>query len=297
MKQTFSVRRTDRLTLFKPAAFEGFYALSPFVWKGASNYEMLLRLVNPSPDASRKVARIHHAESDDGLSFEMGGRASIPTGPSGEDRDGCEDPTVAILDDFWHVYYTGWNESERRGQLLYASGPNAAQLAKNGVAIPSQPSFENPKEATIACGDDGIWNLFFEYADEGASQIGLAKSNSVSGPWMIQKARVIEQRADRWDNWHLSPGPVFQIGDHNYMFYNGGTRAPNWRIGWVAFDARFESIVDRCADPIITPASPKDYETDIAFSASLVRSDDGLWLYFSVADQYMYRATVTWGMS
>lgn len=100
MRPTFSVRRTDRLTLFKPASFEGFYALSPFVWKGASRYEMLLRLVNPSSDASRKVARIHHAESGDGLSFEMAERASIPTGPSREDRDGCEDPTVAIVDDF-----------------------------------------------------------------------------------------------------------------------------------------------------------------------------------------------------
>jgi beta-1,2-mannobiose phosphorylase / 1,2-beta-oligomannan phosphorylase len=294
MALSFSVRDPVRLDVETPPQLQGFFLLSPFVTPSNGGYQMLLRVVNPSLDSAEKVARIHAAASQDGLRFNLAARPAIAPGPSDDDRDGCEDPTVAIDRDGWHVYYTGWNQRLHRGELLYAAGSDESNLEKRGVALRSVDPFENPKEATLVQGDDGVWNLIFEYASGGASQIGLATSDSVSGPWTIVRGKLLDQRTSSWDNWHLSPGPTFRIGDRQVMFYNGATRDPKWRIGWVAFDGSFQKTIARCEEPLIVPPVPKGDETDIAFAASAISCDDGLWLYYSVADQYLYRATIAW---
>ena len=66
--------------------------------------------------------------------------------------------------------------TQRRGCLLLASGPDASNLHKRGVALQSVPGCENPKEAEIALADDDRWRLFFEYAQGDASRIGIADS-------------------------------------------------------------------------------------------------------------------------
>jgi predicted GH43/DUF377 family glycosyl hydrolase len=294
MALSFSVRDKARLQVAMPAAMRDFFTLSPFVTKLRDEYSLLLRVVNPSSDPTKKVARIHPASGVDGLHFTLSAQPSLAPGPGSEDRDGCEDPTVAIVDDEWHVYYTGWNQQLERGELMYASGLDATRLVKRGVAIASGHPYTNPKEATIVCGDDGMWNLFFEYASNNRSQIGLAKADSPAGPWRVVRGNVIEQRPGLWDNWHLSPGPIFKVDGQQLMFYNGATSDPKWRIGWVAFDGSFDALTARGDAPLIVPSAPKSGETDIAFAASLVECDEGLWLYYSVADRYLYRSTVAW---
>ena len=178
--------------------------------------------------------------------------------------------------------------------MLYAAGDDPSSLHKRGVALRSGDPFENPKEATIVRGDDGTWNLIFEYASDGASQIGLATSPSVAGPWTVVRGKVIDQRPESWDNSHLSPGPAVRIGNQQVLFYNGATSDPKWRIGWATFDGCYQKMIARCEEPLIVPPPPKGDETDIAFAASAVPHDGGLWLYYSVSDQHLYRATITW---
>ncbi len=295
MTLSFAVRDVVRLDVVRPPELESFFLLSPFVLPSNGGYQMLLRVVNPSDDPVKKVARIHAASSgDDGLRFTVAPKPSIAPGPSDDDRDGCEDPTVAVERDGWHVYYTGWNQSLNRGEMLYAAGEDPSSLRKCGVALRSGDPFKNPKEATIVRGDDGVWNLIFEYASDGASQIGLATSPSVAGPWTVVRGKVLDQRPASWDNWHLSPGPAVRIGNQQVLFYNGATSDPKWRIGWAAFDGCYQKTIARCEEPLIVPPPPKGDATDIAFAASAVPHDGGLWLYYSVSDQDLYRATITW---
>ena len=47
------------------------YKLSPFVWKNGARLDLLLRVVNRDEDASRKVARVHHGTSTDGVHFTL----------------------------------------------------------------------------------------------------------------------------------------------------------------------------------------------------------------------------------
>ena len=268
-----------------------FYQLSPFVWRQEGALHAMIRAVPHDENPLKKIARIYYGVSRDGLVFEMDSQPAIAPGPGDDDRDGCEDPTVAVLADNTYVYYTGWNQTRLRGTLMLASGSDVRHLQKRGVALASQPGCLNPKEAEIALAHDKSWHLFFEYAAEDQSRIGRAHSEHIEGPWQVGDP-PFERREASWDSWHLSTGPVVTIGDRAVMFYNGATNSAKWRIGWICFDRNYGSIVDRCAGPLVTPPHPKDDETDIAFAASAVSNGDRILLYYSVADQYMRRATL-----
>ncbi len=214
------------------------YTLSPFVWREKGAYKLLVRAVPRSENPAEKIASVYFGESADGIRFKMAREPVVAPGPGEHDKDGCEDPTVARVGDTYYVYYTGWNETTKRGQLLLASGPDIDHLQKRGVALPWTPDCENPKEAAIVQAGDGTWRLFFEYAADGASKIGIASAPAVDGPWTVLNP-LFDTRADHWDSWHLSTGPVFYFDDaHPVMFYNGATHQLEWRIGWIVFDER-----------------------------------------------------------
>lgn len=290
----FAVAEIASLELEARSPLSEMYTLSPFVWREGTAYKLLVRAVNRSPIAAEKVARIYDGTSADGLRFEMGDAPVIAPGPDSVDRDGCEDPTVAIVRGTYHVYYTGWNQAALRGRLLLVSGPSIQSLVKRDVVLPMRPGWENPKEATITQADDGSWRLFFEYAADGASKIGLASGPDVVGPWTVLEP-LLDARVDGWDSWHLSTGPVLSSDSkHPVMFYNGATKAAEWRIGWIMFDERFEHVVARCDAPLIVPPPRRaEGDTDIAFAASAVEVENGaIQLYYSIADKDMFRATI-----
>lgn len=280
------------LTLMRQPPLSEMYVLSPFVWKTRDGYEMLVRAVNHSPIPANKVARIYAGRSSDGLHFTMGDRPVIPPGPDEADRDGAEDPTVVPEGHTLHVYYTGWNQAEMTAQLMLAVGPNVRHLRKCGVVLPSTSDHQNTKEATLAPVPDGSWRLFFEYSLAGKSRIGLAAGPSISGPWTILPL-LFEARSDNWDSWHLSTGPILDSDpDQPVMFYNGADKQARWKIGWIAFDAGYTRVVARADEPLIVPHLVKPPYREIAFANSLVEHGDEIWLYYSVADMDVRRATL-----
>jgi predicted GH43/DUF377 family glycosyl hydrolase len=288
----FAAGEIAALSVERPEPLRDMYLLSPFVWRESSLYRMLLRAVPRSDDPARKIARVLYGESRDGLRFTLLGKPAVAPGQK-NDRDGCEDPTVCIVDGRYYVYYTGWNERAKRGQLLLAEGGDVLRLKKRGTILPWTPQRQNPKEATIAQALDGSWRMFFEYAADDKSKIGIARAPAVDGPWSVIDP-LFEARADNWDRWHLSTGPVISAaGGDPVMFYNGATRDAKWRIGWIAFDSNYTRVTDRCGEPLVVP--PVNHEagaTDIAFAASAVVENGATHLYYSIADKDMYRAEV-----
>lgn len=293
--EPFRVEATEPLTLQCRPPLSQMYTLSPFIWKDGAQWEGLVRAVPRRDDQpALKIACAYYGRSEDGLRFAMTGEPVIAPGPGPEDRDGCEDPTVAIWEGTYYVYYSGWNEARHEGQLLLTAGPSPERLEKRGVRLASTPGVANPKEATIVRVADGTWRLFFEYAGGGASRVGLASAPAVDGPWTVQEP-LFAARPDAWDNWHLSTGPIL-LSDMQrpVMFYNGATQDAHWRIGWVAFDAEYTKVVARSEAPLIVPpANRVPGDTDIAFASSCVEEEGGaIFLYYSLADKTMLRATL-----
>lgn len=288
----FTVEQIAPLQLVRASPLAEMYTLSPFVWREQGPYELLLRAVNHAEIAAEKVARIYYGRSEDGLRFEMGDHPVIAPGPGDDDKDGCEDPTVAVVGDTTYVYYSGWNQTIQKGQLLLAAGPDGEHLHKRGIAVPYSDRVMNPKEASMVPVADGTWRLFFEYAESGASKVGIASASAVGGPWTV-RSPIFEARPGRWDGWHLSPGPLLCSDPMRpVMFYNGATPDAKWRIGWIAFDAGFTRVVARGDDPLITPPPGAPGDTDIAFAASAIEGTNRIYLYYSIADKAMMRAQV-----
>ena len=274
------------------------YVLSPFVWRDGALFHLLVRAVPRRDDEPRlKMAEIWHGTSADGRHFEMETAPVIFPGPDLVDLDGCEDPTVQVDGATVRVWYTGYNEKQKTGRLLLARGPDVGRLAKAGLAIDSTPAFANPKEATVAAIGDGDRRMYFEYAHDGASLIGQATASDLDGPWRDVATSPLSPRAESWDCWHLSPGPMIGEGTRRpTMFYNGATQDAAWRIGWATFDRRLTHVVERCEAPLVTPDRiVGDGASDIAFAASAVEVGDDVLLYFSQSDQDLRCATIRRG--
>jgi predicted GH43/DUF377 family glycosyl hydrolase len=144
--------------------------------------------------------------------------------------------------------------------------------------------------ASTASGD---FRLFYEYAADQASRIGMASGPTAEGPWTVLPD-PFGIRENSWDNWHLSTGPMTQIkGQDPVMFYNGATHDARWRIGWISFDPNFSRITGRGIEPLILPPPAVDREaTDIAFAASTVMDGGRIALYYSLEDRVLRRAIV-----
>jgi predicted GH43/DUF377 family glycosyl hydrolase len=232
--------------------------------------------------------------SRDGRQFAMLAEPSIVPGPEAHDVGGVEDPTVLRRNDGWYVvYYTAVRADRAHGEMSYAAGPAIDRLVKSGVVLASSKSEGNTKEATIEQAANGQWRLFYEYAADGASRIGLATADDCIGPW-IEQPTPFMPREQNWDDWHLSTGPLLTDDpDVVVMFYNGATRDARWRIGWVAFDRNCRTVLDRGIQPLITPPPVDDRTaTDIAFAASIVVADRSIWLYYSLEDRRLARARI-----
>ena len=77
-----------------------------------------------------------------------------------------------------------------------------------------------------------------------------------------------------------------------FVFAPLATKDAKWRIGWIRFARGSTRVVGRCDEPVIVPPRPHGDETDVAFAASALTDGGLVRLYYSVADQFMVRATL-----
>lgn len=290
----FNVERIEAVDMIGNELVSRRNLMSPYVWlRGDGTYAMLVRAV-PRLGECGDTGTIWFATSTDGLCFAANDRPVLSPGPEPDDIGGCEDPTpVFQKDGSVVIYYTGVDATQSHGEMLYAVGPSIDALVKKGVAMPNTPSQGNIKEATVDQTKTGGWRMFFEFARSEASLVGLAVSDDIAGPWTDERDPFAPRR-NSWDTWHLSTGPLL-TSDKNMpvMFYYGATQDARWRIGWVAFDAEYTQVVDRCIEPLITPPPALERSaTDIAFAASVVEVSDEIWLYYSLSDTHLYRAAI-----
>jgi predicted GH43/DUF377 family glycosyl hydrolase len=269
--------------------------MSPYVWQGTDNKLWMMMRGVPNPlGVEDPTGIIWCGYSDDGLTFHMDPKPVIVPGPDPIDAGGVEDPTVVQSGDDLRVFYTGVQEDPQQGALLLATGPDPYALKKREVMLKAPEGQGNIKEATLAQASDGSWRLFYEFARDDASRIGMASAPMLGGEWSAME-EMVPVREKGWDNWHLSTGPIVQLdGRDPVMLYNGATHDARWRIGWVTFDPDFTGIIDRGVEPLLMPPPAKDRAaTDIAFAASAVTQSDGsIHLYYSLEDRLLSRAVI-----
>ncbi|MEP6784785.1 MAG: glycosidase [Sphingomonadales bacterium] len=267
--------------------------MSPFVWEDRHGLRILMRGVPNPLGPTDPTGIIWSGASSDGLSFVMDDAPAIRPGQGPASCGGVEDPTVQQTHNGLMVYYTGVDERRAQGSMLVATGPDLNKLEERAVMLKAPEGEGNIKEATLAQASDGSWRLFYEYARDNASRIGMATAPDLGGEW-----RVVDDpfgiREDGWDNWHLSTGPIVTVPGHDpVMFYNGATIDARWRIGWISFDPAFTRVTGRGLEPVLMPPPARDRsETDIAFAASAIVEGNLIRLYYSLEDSKLARATI-----
>ena len=268
---------------------QDFFVLSPFAVRRAEKYEMLLRLVNRDEDPAKKISRIHYADSTDGILFDVGLEVIGPGAPDDPDGAGCEDPTVAHDGDVYTAFYSGYNAPHQRSSMLAATGETLGALRKAGVVLVRDEAYANPKEAALVATSRGF-RMFFEYARDGASHIGVADAPVLGGPWTYADSPIV-QRGEAFDSWHLSPSSAIRRADGTHvLFYNGATKKTDWRINYAVLDEAATIVLDRPRKPLVSTFGLEAGDTDIAFAASaLVDPSGDVWLYYSIADRKPYR--------
>lgn len=272
----------------------GYDLMSPFVWTEGETFRLLVRVLPRPLGPHDPTGVIWAGTSQDGVCFQIAQTPTITPGASAEDAGGCEDPTVLSTDaGEYLVYYTGVDAARTQGALLLAKGADLENLRVCDVVLNAPDGEGNIKEATLAQGADGRWCLFYEYAKDQASRIGMAVGPGPEGPWTVA-ADPFPIRDAAWDNWHLSTGPILQQpGRDPVMFYNGATQDARWRIGWIAFTPDFTAVTARGVEPLLMPPPARDRTaTDIAFAASCVTVGDDIWLYYSLEDSILRRARI-----
>ncbi len=291
----YVVERVDAVWLMAGEPLKSMDWMSPYVWRGPDRkLWMMMRGVPKPMGVGDPTGIIWCGYSDDGLAFHMDPRPVIVPGPEEIDRGGVEDPTVLQQAERLMVYYTGVHGDRRQGSMLLAEGPDPYALKKREVVFKAPAGEGNFKEATLLEAPDGSWRLFYEFARDGASRIGMAKAAKLGPEWEAME-EMVPIREDSWDNWHLSTGPIIQQpGRDPVMFYNGATIDARWRIGWVTFDQGCNCVTDRGVEPLLMPPPATDRAaTDIAFAASAILQPDGtIHLYYSLEDRLISRAVV-----
>ena len=293
MTITYAVERLDTVTISAASVIEGMDLMSPFVWQEGDLYRIMVRGAPHPLEPRDPTGIIARGESRDGLTFIMDPGLAITPGPGAEDLGGCEDPTVLMAGHEYLVYYTGVDKARTQGCMILAAGPDLTALVKEDLVLKAPPGEGNIKEATLAQTAAGDWRLFYEYAAQGASRIGMAGGPTPQGPWTVLPD-PFGIRADSWDNWHLSTGPIWQAaGQDPVMFYNGATHDARWRIGWISFSPDFARVTGRGLEPLLVPPPALTREaTDIAFAASAVAAGDLIALYYSLEDRMLRRALI-----
>ncbi|WP_287978465.1 glycosidase [Sphingomonas sp.] len=298
---TYAVEQLDTVSIAAGSPLDGMDLMSPFVWREGGRYRMLVRGVPDPLGPHDPTGLIASGWSDDGLAFTLDDTIAIAPGddPADADAGGCEDPTVLIDGNGdYVVYYTGVDAARSQGVMIVATGPTLQSLKKQRIVLAAPPGEGNIKEATVVQTPAGDWRLFYEYAAAeeqgiGASRVGVASAAQLHDRW-VSLADPFPIRADSWDNWHLSTGPICQLpGANPVMFYNGATLDARWRIGWVSFSADFATVTGRGLEPVILPPPPVERsKTDIAFAASTVVEHGMISLYYSLEDRTLRRARI-----
>lgn len=134
----------ERLHFEAGSELSAMYLLSPFVWQQGGAWRVAVRAVPCSNNPREKIARVHLGDSDDGVRFRLNDVAALAPGPGADDVDGCEDPTVVADGSGSLVFYSGWDESRKAGQLLHATAEVGRRRSESVVV-----SYRNPARSIM----------------------------------------------------------------------------------------------------------------------------------------------------
>jgi predicted GH43/DUF377 family glycosyl hydrolase len=280
-----------------------------------SHYRGLYRELHQQENESQNPIRysvLGFASSENGVDFTRSTNIALSPTLVGKNRDrlAVEDPTIVTVDGVKYVFYSAVEPKRNnedgvlvsigmvKGQTVDALNQNNRKIILTPEKVGGQLNrkVDMVKEPEFIKTKDGKWLMIYEYGSGGVSRIGMAESKTLTGNYENHR-ELINPREGKWDNQHVSPGPIIRTSRGDLlMFYNGRgpkneqDQTPTWAIGSVIIDLSTGGLLQRSEDPIILP--PEEIGPDgqlIAFANSVV--EEKHMLYYTAADKRMIVAS------
>lgn len=271
-------------------------------------YETLYRQVQKTQKQEVPESVIAFASSENGVDFQRSGL--IPVRPTKEigshDILAVEDPTVVKVDGQYFVFHSAV-EPKPSGDPGVQVSLQVVSGASLQTLSPDKKLILTPQDVAKTLGEgvdmvkepefffnNGMWYMIYEHTGRGKSEIAIAESPSLTGPYRDHRS-LLQTREGMWDSQHTSPGPILLTSRGDIlMLYNGRgpknaeDQTPSWAIGFVIIDAKTGAILTRSDAPIITPPSEIGPGNQlIAFANSVVEDSGENRLYYTIADSRM----------
>jgi predicted GH43/DUF377 family glycosyl hydrolase len=241
------------------------------------------------------ISRIGLASSLDGYTIDE--RLALPVfNPSNDnERDGCEDPRLTLLDDTLVMAYTAFGI--HRQHSVYQIGLTSIRvddfLARRwrwGERLLAFPGIHNKDAVLFPEKFKGEYVMFHRLEPD----LCIARSDDLKR-WFGLKY-VLGPTEKGWDSWKVgAAGPPILINEGWLMIYHGVSPDKIYSLGVVLLDKNNpEEVIYRSKEPILTPTEP--YELfgkvpNVVFSCGQVLQGDHFLIYYGGADTTLCVAT------
>ncbi len=241
------------------------------------------------------ISRIGYAVSSDGYNIDERLPDPILAPISEEEKEGCEDPRLTLLDDRLHLVYTAFGQHEREKvfQIAQTSISTEDFLAKQWSwekrSLPF-PGIRNKNGLLLPKKINGQYVMFHRLDPD----LCIAQSCDLQN-WFGLKY-IMGPRQKSWDSWKIgTTGPPIELNEGWLFIYHGVDYEKTYRLGVALLDKQNpEEIIYRCDEPILRPE--KEYERfgdvqNVVYSCGHVIIDNQILIYYGGADSVLGVAT------
>jgi predicted GH43/DUF377 family glycosyl hydrolase len=245
------------------------------------------------------ISRIGYAATSDG--YHIDERLSVPVfePANNVEKDGCEDPRLALLDNTLIMTYTALHEFDQ--QSLY-------QISLTSIALDdflrekwdwkdrrlAFPGIRNKDAVIFPKRIDGKIAMLHRLEPD----VCIAYSDDLQCWYDIKS--VMTPRAKCWDSWKVgAAGTPVELNEGWLFIYHGVNFERTYCLGVALLDRNNpEIILHRSEEPILIPVEP--YERfgkvpNVVFSCGNVLVDNEVLVYYGGADSVLCAANFDLG--
>lgn len=182
---------------------------------------------------------IYLASSENGITFERQSSHLAVLGP-GEtyDVDGVFSPSIVFHEGKHYMIYAGWSlQLYGYGLFGAVSEDDGLTWQKDGKLLIRDSdvpwALDNPREAELVKGPDGIFYLFFTSdMAHNLSGIGLARSSNPFGPWEVYPDPVIFKTHSWEESGLIAPAVLIDDGKFRVWYMSEQDNFSKFYIGY-----------------------------------------------------------------